>query len=45
MPSDPYKFRELAHWYREFVQSAGTSSIWDSHLRTIEKLDAKSRRD
>jgi len=42
MQSDPDKLRELAHWYREFAERAGSSAIWDSRLRTAEQLDAEA---
>ena len=40
--ADPYKLRELARWYREFAEQAGSSAIWDARLRTAEQLDAQA---
>ena len=42
MESAPDKLRELARWYREFAERAGSSAIWDSRLRTAEQLDAEA---
>jgi len=42
--ADPHKPRELARWYRDFAQQAGSSAIWDSRLRTSEQLDAEADR-
>jgi hypothetical protein len=33
------KLRELASWYREFADRAGSSAIWDARLRTAEDLE------
>jgi hypothetical protein len=42
--SDPNKLRELAAWYRDFAERAGTPWIWEARLRTAENLDAEARR-
>ncbi len=38
------KLRELASWYREFADRAGSPSIWDSRLRTADDLDNEAER-
>jgi len=36
---DPDKLRELASWYREFADRAGSPMIWEARLLTAEDLD------
>jgi hypothetical protein len=36
------KLRDLASWYREFAERAGSSAIWDARLRTAEKLEEEA---
>lgn len=40
----PDKLRELASWYREYADRAGSSAIWDARLRTAEDLEAEAER-
>ena len=40
----PDQLRELAAWYREFADRAGSSAIWDARLRTAEDLEAEADR-
>jgi len=42
--SDPNKLRELAAWYRDFAERAGSPWIWEARLRTAEDLEAEARR-
>lgn len=41
---NPDKLRELAAWYREFADRAGSSAIWDTRLCTAEDLEAVADR-
>lgn len=41
---DLKKLRELATWYREFAEKAGSTTIWDARLRTAEDLDQEIAR-
>ena len=43
--SDPNKLRELAAWYRDFAERAGSPWIWEARLRTAEDLEAQARRN
>lgn len=36
------KLRELAAWYREFAERAGSLWIWDARLRTADKLEQEA---
>jgi hypothetical protein len=36
------KLRELAVWYREFAERAGSTVIWESRLRMAEDLDREA---
>src|ERR1700675_4250102 len=38
------RLRELAAWYREFVQRAGNPTIWQSRLRMAEDLASEADR-
>src|ERR1700680_4715221 len=38
------KLREVAAWYREFVQRAGNPTIWQSRLRMAEDLASEADR-
>src|SRR5437762_12761083 len=39
---DPDKLRELAAWYREFAERAGSSTISESRLQIAEELDEEA---
>jgi len=41
---DLKKLRDLATWYREFAEKAGSTTIWDARLRTAEDLDQEIAR-
>jgi len=41
---DLQKLRELATWYREFAERAGSPAIWESRLRTSSRLADATRR-
>jgi len=36
---DADKLRELASWYREFAERAGSAVIWETRLRMAEDLE------
>jgi hypothetical protein len=36
------KLRELAAWYREYAERAGSPWIWDARLRTADKLEKEA---
>ena len=36
------RLRELAHWYREFVERAGNPIIWEARLRTAKELEREA---
>ena len=36
------RFRELAHWYREFAERAGNPVIWEARLRTAKELEREA---
>src|SRR5205085_8061922 len=38
------RLRELAAWYREFLQRAGNPMIWQSRLRLAEELAGEAER-
>jgi hypothetical protein len=40
--TNPTKLRELASWYRELAERAGSPAIWESRLRTAEQLEAEA---
>jgi len=40
----PDRLRELAAWYREFAERAGSPAIEDARLRTAEQLEAEADR-
>ncbi len=42
--ADGDKLRELAAWYREFAERAGSPAIWDARLRMAEDLEAEADR-
>ena len=42
--SDPSNLRELAAWYREFAERAGSPWVWEARLRTAEDLEAEAGR-
>ena len=39
---DAGKLRELASWYRERAERAGSPAIWQARLRTADDLDAQA---
>ena len=39
---NPDKLRELACWYREFAERAGSPWIWEARLRMAEDLDTEA---
>jgi hypothetical protein len=41
---DAQKLRDLASWYREFAERAGSSMIWASRLHMAEELDQEADR-
>ena len=36
------KLRELASWYREFAERAGSTMIWEARLRMAEDLELEA---
>ena len=38
------KLRELASWYREFAERAGSATIWETRLRMAEELEQEADR-
>ena len=44
MQTDARKLRDLAGWYREFAERAGSPAIWESRLHTAEDLKAEAVR-
>jgi len=38
------ELRELARWYRNFAERAGSPAIWEARLHTAEDLDAEAER-
>ena len=36
------KLRDLAAWYREYAERAGSPWIWDARLRTADKLEKEA---
>jgi hypothetical protein len=36
------KLRDLASWYREFAERAGSSTIWETRLHMAEDLDREA---
>jgi hypothetical protein len=41
---DAQKLRELASWYREFAERAGSTTIWAARLRMAEDLEREADR-
>jgi hypothetical protein len=41
---DAQKLRELASWYREFAERAGSATIWAARLRMAEDLEREADR-
>ena len=41
---DPERLRELASWYRELAERAGSPVIWEARLLTAEDLVAEAER-
>ena len=44
MKVDYVRLRDLAAWYREQAERAGSPVIWDARLRTAEDLDMEADR-
>ena len=44
MKVDYVRLRDLAAWYREQAELAGSPVIWDARLRTAEDLDMEADR-
>jgi hypothetical protein len=38
------KLRELASWYRDFAERAGSPTVWEGRLRTAEDLEQEADR-
>jgi hypothetical protein len=38
------RLRELAHWYRDFAETAGNPVIWEARLRTAKELEQEADR-
>jgi hypothetical protein len=38
------KLRELAFWYRDYAERAGSPTIWEGRLRTAEDLEEEADR-
>jgi len=36
------KLRELASWYRDFAERAGSATIWEARLRMAENLESEA---
>ena len=43
MPGED-KLRQLAAWYREFAERAGSPWIWEPRLRRAKELEAEADR-
>ena len=43
-PPEAQKLRDLATWYREFAERAGSSTIWETRLHMAEDLDHEADR-
>jgi hypothetical protein len=39
---DADKLRELASWYREYAERAGSTVIWETRLRMAEDLEKEA---
>jgi hypothetical protein len=39
---NPQKLRELAVWYREYAERAGSPWVWEARLRTAENLERQA---
>ena len=39
---EPQKLRELASWYREYAERAGSNSIWESRLQMAKDLEQEA---
>ena len=40
--AEPQRMRELAAWYREFAERAGSSVIWESRLLMADALEKEA---
>ena len=43
-PPEAQKLRDLATWYREFAERAGSTTIWETRLHMAEDLDQEAAR-
>jgi len=43
-PRAPEKLRELASWYRDLAERAGSTVIWEARLRMAEDLEVEADR-
>ena len=41
---EPEKLRELASWYRDLAERAGSTVIWEARLRMAEDLEIEADR-
>jgi hypothetical protein len=41
---DADKLRELAYWYRNFAERAGSPNIWECRVLMAEDLEAEAAR-
>ena len=42
--TEPQDLRQLAAWYREFAERAGSPWIWDARLKKAAELDKEAAR-
>ena len=42
--TEPQELRQLAAWYREFAERAGSAWIWDARLKKAGELDKEAAR-
>jgi len=40
----PEELRELASWYRQFAERAGSAAIWEARVRMAEDLELEADR-
>jgi hypothetical protein len=41
---EPERLRELASWYRDLAERAGSTVIWEARLRMAEDLEIEADR-
>jgi hypothetical protein len=39
---NPQKLRELATWYRDYAERAGTLWVWERRLQTAEEIERRA---